>query len=89
MAELRTFVCVTCPVGCTLEAEIADGRAVRVTGNDCARGEAFVRDELTDPRRMLTTTVRVKGGALPLVPVRSSSAVPKGQLLGWLRPCGR
>lgn len=81
MAEQRQFICVTCPVGCTIDATVEDGELVQVQGQACKRGIAFVREELTAPRRTLTTTVRVRGGALPLVPVRSSEALPKGFIL--------
>jgi len=81
LREQREFICVVCPVGCTISATIEDGRLVEASGQACKRGIAFVNEELTDPRRMLTTTVQVVGGRLPLVPVRSSEALPKGILL--------
>jgi len=81
LEEQRRFICVTCPVGCAIDATIRDGELVSTEGHACKRGIAFVREELTAPKRMLTTTVRVEGGALPLVPVRSSEALPKGRLL--------
>jgi CxxC motif-containing protein len=68
-------------VGCAIDATIEDGELVETEGHTCKRGVAFVREELTDPRRMLTTTVRVSGGVLPLVPVRSAEALPKGLLM--------
>lgn len=78
MSEQREFICVTCPVGCAIQAEVEGDELIAIQGHACQRGEAFVREELTAPRRMLTTTVRVSGGTLPLVPVRSSVPVPKG-----------
>lgn len=81
MQDQRHFICVVCPVGCTLEATVEDGELREVSGQACKRGLDFVREELTAPKRMLTTTVRVKGGALPLVPVRSSAPLPKELLL--------
>jgi CxxC motif-containing protein len=36
--------------------------------------------ELTDPRRVLTTTVAVSGGALRRLPVKTASAIPKALL---------
>ncbi len=85
MAEHRAFICVTCPVGCSIDALVEGQELVELRGQACARGEAFVREELTDPRRMLTTTVRVRGGKLPLVPVRSSAPLPKHLLLDVAR----
>jgi CxxC motif-containing protein len=68
-------------VGCAIDAIVEDGELREISGQACKRGLAFVREELTAPKRMLTTTVRVKGGVLPLVPVRSSAALPKELLL--------
>lgn len=79
--DRRRFICVTCPVGCAIEATVEDGELCEITGQACKRGVDFVREELTAPKRMLTTTVRVKGGVLPLVPVRSTAALPKELLL--------
>ena len=81
MAEQREFICVTCPVGCSIEAVVEGQDLVEMRGQACARGESFVHEELTDPRRMLTTTVRVRGGKLPLVPVRSSAPLPQHLLM--------
>ena len=80
MTENREFICVTCPVGCTIEAIIEGGELIAVKGNACRRGQAFVQEEITNPRRMLTTTVQVIGGTLPLVPVHSSEPLPKSLL---------
>ena len=42
----------------------------------CPKGKEFARDELFHPLRTLTTTIRVAGGALPLVSVRSNRFLP-------------
>jgi CxxC motif-containing protein len=77
LEEQRQFICVTCPVGCALDV-IVEGDTLRsIQGHACKRGVEFVRKELTAPKRMLTTTVRVHGGVLPLVPVRSVEPLPK------------
>lgn len=81
MAEQMEFICVTCPVGCTIRATVEGGELVTLRGQACKRGEAFVREELTAPKRMLTTTVTVRGGRLPLLPVHSSAPLPKALLL--------
>jgi len=81
MSENREFICVTCPVGCTIEAVIEGKELIELKGNACKRGIAFVQEEITNPRRMLTTTVQVIGGELPLAPVHSSEPLPKDLLL--------
>lgn len=79
--EKRDLICVSCPIGCAVTVEFADDGTVRsVTGNTCKRGDSYARQECTNPERMLTSTVKVEGGRLPVVPVKSSKPVPK-QLL--------
>ncbi len=77
MPEQREFICITCPVGCTIEAIVEGDQLLEIHGNACRRGIAFVQEEITAPKRVLTTTVAVEGGILPLVPVRSSAPLPK------------
>jgi len=80
LSEERHFICVTCPVGCSIVATVEGKELIDVRGQGCKRGIAFVR-EVTAPKRMLTTTVQVDDGALPLVPVRSTEPLPKENLL--------
>ncbi len=81
MPDKRRFICVTCPVGCNIDATVEGERLFAAEGQACKRGLAFVQEELKAPKRVLTTTVRVRGGAFPLVPVRSAAPLPKGRLL--------
>ena len=81
MAEYRDLICVVCPVGCSIRAKMQDGQVVEIEGQACNRGRAFVEEELTAPKRVLTTTVQVSNGRLPLAPVRSTAALPKELLL--------
>jgi CxxC motif-containing protein len=58
---------------------------VEVRGNSCKRGLEFARQEHSDPRRMVTTTVRVEGGRWARLPVRTREAVPKAEVLALCR----
>ncbi|MHA2182002.1 MAG: DUF1667 domain-containing protein [Promethearchaeota archaeon] len=51
-----------------------------IDGHSCKRGEVYAREEFIAPRRILTTTIRVKDGLLPLIPVRSDNPLPKERL---------
>ncbi|MDO9100361.1 MAG: DUF1667 domain-containing protein [Caldisericota bacterium] len=82
--EHRKFICITCPQGCALDATIEGGTAVKIEGNTCKRGVDYVAGELKDPRRMVTTTVRVKGGVHPLAPVYTESPIPKPRIFDLL-----
>ena len=77
----RDVICVSCPIGCAITVELDDNNeVVSVTGNTCPRGDKYARQECTHPERMLTSTVKVEGAKLPVVPVKSSSPIPKEML---------
>ena len=78
--ETKTMNCIMCPMGCELTVTLENGKLVSVTGNSCPRGARYAETEVTDPRRMLTTTIRIKGGLLPLLPVVSADVLPKGKI---------
>ena len=78
--QTSELTCIVCPVGCRLRATIEDGQLVEVQGNSCRRGATYALDELCAPKRTVTSTVRVDGGFLPLVPVRTSEPVPKDKI---------
>ncbi len=83
--ERSEYLCIGCPLGCRLEVEEDASGEVEVRGNSCKRGLEFARQEHTDPRRMVATTVRVEGGRWPRLPVRTREAVPKAQVLPLCR----
>jgi len=76
-AEKRHFVCVVCPVGCEIDVVHDGGKIVSMEGNKCEKSDEFVRQELIEPMRILTTTVRIQGSRWPVIPVRTDKAVPK------------
>ncbi len=76
----RELTCVACPLGCTVTVEYNDTEVLSVTGNTCKRGEAYAKTEITNPTRSLTSSVKVNGGIHPVVPVKSSTPVPKTML---------
>ena len=51
-----------------------------IEGHSCKRGEVYARAEFVSPERILTTTMRVENGFLPLIPVRSDKPLPKERL---------
>lgn len=81
----RSLVCVSCPLGCSIEVELENGEVVSVTGNTCKRGDAYARSEVTHPVRSLTTSVKVEGGVHPVVPVKSSAPVPKEKMFDCMK----
>ena len=77
---LREFTCIICPNGCEITAGVEDNQIVSIEGALCPKGEAYVNQELTDPRRNIATSVLVKGGELPLASVRLTNPVPREKI---------
>ena len=73
----KTYTCVVCPNVCEIEAETNGTHVFSLSGNLCPRGAQYVKQEITDPRRTIATSVRVTGGDLPLASVRLTKPVPK------------
>lgn len=71
------IVCIACPVGCRLEVRAVDGGEAAVTGNRCPKGEAYGREELAAPRRLVTGVVRTDSGDFPCAPVRTDRPLPR------------
>ena len=76
-AEKRHFVCVVCPIGCEIDVVHEGSKIISMEGNKCEKSMEFVTQELIEPMRILTTTVRIRGARWPVIPVRTDKAVPK------------
>ncbi len=76
----RVITCIVCPKGCEITLQVKDGAVVRLNGALCERGETYVKQEIADPKRNIASSVKVIGGALPLVSCRLSDVIPKGEI---------
>lgn len=74
---IKNMTCVACPMGCQIKATIEDGVVTNVEGNSCKRGLEYAKTECTNPKRSITSTVRVNGGKMAVVPIKSAQAIPK------------
>lgn len=71
------LTCIECPMGCALEVTTEEGK-IAVTGNSCPRGKLYAENEVTCPRRVLTSTVRAANGEM--IPVKTDRPVKKEEL---------
>ncbi len=74
----KYLTCIVCPMGCELEVEVDGEKVVSVQGNNCVRGRDYAHTECTDPRRVITTTVKTKDGRI--ISVKTDKAVPKNMI---------
>ncbi|HPO13133.1 MAG TPA: DUF1667 domain-containing protein [Candidatus Hydrogenedentes bacterium] len=76
-ATEQEIICLGCPNGCHLHCTSKKGHAVDVTGNKCDRGVDYGREELLDPKRVVTAVVKTTSSELPYVPVRTTAPLVK------------
>lgn len=74
---MREMICINCPLGCHLTVDDSNLDDIKVTGNTCPRGIVYAKNEITSPKRMVTGSVRVEGGNIAMVSVKTREAIPK------------
>lgn len=71
----KELICIVCPMGCHLEVDVDND--YQVTGNQCQRGVAYGKKELTNPTRTITSTVKIVGGIYNRLPVKTDKEISK------------
>lgn len=70
---MKKITCIVCPNSCEILVDSNNS----VTGNKCPRGKVFALQELTNPMRALSTTVKTSFADIPVVPVKTNKEVSK------------
>jgi len=72
----RTLICIVCPMGCRLKVTgMLDD--LKVEGNKCDKGFSYALDEITNPVRVVCTTVKISGGIHRVIPVKTDKPIPE------------
>jgi CxxC motif-containing protein len=75
------IMCIGCPLGCRTTLRIDHhGEVVKVTGNKCKEGRAYVVEEYRSPVRIFTATILTEKSTRPLLPVRTNRPILKSRL---------
>ena len=74
---MKELICICCPRGCHLKV---DEEKKEVTGNACPRGKEYGINEVTNPVRVVTSTVKINGAYLRRLPVKTDKPIPKGKI---------
>ena len=77
--EKRELICIGCPLGCPLTVTM-EGEQITVAGNTCKRGEIYAKKEVTNPTRVVTSSVHVKNGEIAMVSVKTKNDIPKDKI---------
>lgn len=71
---IREIVCINCPRGCHLQVNT---NTLEVNGNTCPKGKEYGLNEVKNPLRIVTTTVKIEHGNIRMLPVKTDKAIPK------------
>ena len=80
---MTEIICTCCPKGCHLHVD--EEKDYAVTGYGCPRGAEYGRNEVSNPVRVLTSTVRITGALYRRCPVKTDRPVSKGLLLDIMK----
>ena len=83
--ETRELTCIGCPMGCQITVELEKGEVKSVTGNTCPQGDSYARKEVTNPTRIVTSTVIVRDGDKPRLSVKTKSDIPKNKIFDVMK----
>ena len=81
--ETKNLTCIGCPMGCALTVTI-DGGNITVAGNTCPVGANYAKKEVTNPTRVVTSSVRVNGADIARVSVKTACDVPKNKIFACM-----
>ena len=78
----RELTCIGCPLGCSITVTMENGEIKDVTGYTCKRGHDYARKEVTNPTRIVTSTVRLTGSrnGEAVVSCKTAQDIPKGKI---------
>lgn len=80
--QTRNLTCIGCPMGCALTVEYTPGDkdSIKVTGYTCQRGLKYAIDEVTNPTRTVTGTIRVSNRKNLVVSVKTKDPIAKDRI---------
>ena len=87
--DSKDLICIGCPLGCSVHVTMDEGKVINVSGNTCKRGEVYARKEVTNPTRIVTSTVRVSGSDVRTVSVKTETDIPKGKIFECMQALKR
>ncbi|MBY9017481.1 MAG: DUF1667 domain-containing protein [Candidatus Lokiarchaeota archaeon] len=80
ISTVKVIRCIVCPTGCEIKAIKDPNNEITFEGYTCERGLDYAKQEFYEPKRILTTTIRVENGFIPLIPVRTDKPILKDKL---------
>lgn len=83
--ETRELTCINCPMGCLLTVTMDGSEIKDISGYTCPRGKTYAEKEVTDPTRIVTSTVKVTAGKCERVSCKTERDIPKDKIFDVMR----
>ena len=80
---IRTITCIECPNGCQVNVTLNEGKVEKIEGNLCKKGYLYAENEITCPRRIITSTVKTSDGSV--IPVKTDKPVKKAEMFDVMK----
>lgn len=77
---MKEITCIICPIGCKI---LVDGD--KILNYKCKRGLNYVKEELKNPKRNITTTVKAINLSKRRIAVKLDKEIPKEALFDVLK----
>jgi CxxC motif-containing protein len=84
MRQSVTITCISCPLGCQIEVT-KKGTEWEVEGNQCKNGKKYAVQEVTNPMRSITSTVKTTFSDFPRVSVKTDGDVPLKDIFEYMK----
>ena len=73
------LTCICCPLGCELSID-KNNNELLITGNKCPRGKKYAVEEITVPKRIVASTVKIIAAIYPVLPVKTTAPIAKEKI---------
>lgn len=85
----KLLTCIGCPMGCQLTVAIEGDTVLSVSGNTCPKGDIYARKEVTNPTRIVTSTIAITGSKRERIACKTSIDVPKDTIFDVMAEINR
>lgn len=75
----RELTCIGCPLGCLITVDMNSDSITSINGYSCLNGKRYAECEVIEPKRILTTSLRVDDSTM--CSVKTKEAIPKAKLM--------
>ena len=78
----KELTCIGCPLGCAITVTMEGQEVKDIVGFTCKRGKEYARKEVTNPTRIVTSTVCLLGSqtGAAVVSCKTAQDIPKGKI---------